>query len=74
MMRSYAALGAPHELWQETSPPTLVIGEVEQIWAAIAERDDWQPFGAAVVAIRRLGEALGVPAQETGKVDGESAS
>ncbi len=74
MMRGYAPLGAPHELWQETSPPTLVIGEVEQIWAAIAERDDWQPFGAAVVAIRRLGEALGVPAQETGKVDGESAS
>ena len=34
------------------------IEEVERIWAAIADRDDWQPLGDKVAAIRRLGDAL----------------
>jgi hypothetical protein len=34
------------------------IDEVEEIWAAIAERDDWKPFEDKVNAIRRMGEAL----------------
>ena len=48
-----------HPLWQEEAPPTLVIDEVERVWAAIAEKDDWQPLVDKVAAIRRLGEALG---------------
>jgi hypothetical protein len=36
----------------------LLIDEVEEIWAAIAERDDWSLFKAKVAAIRRMGEAL----------------
>jgi hypothetical protein len=35
------------------------IDEVEAIWSAIAERDDWQPFKEKVRAIRRMGEAMG---------------
>jgi hypothetical protein len=35
------------------------IEEVEAIWSAIAERDDWQPFNDKVNAIRRMGEAMG---------------
>jgi len=34
------------------------IEEVEAIWSAIAERDDWQPFHDKVRAIRRMGEAM----------------
>jgi hypothetical protein len=34
------------------------IDEVEAIWAAISERDDWQPFEDKVRAIRRMGEAM----------------
>jgi hypothetical protein len=34
------------------------IDEVEAIWAAIAERDDWQPFNDKVAAVRRMGEAV----------------
>jgi len=34
------------------------IEEVEAIWAAIAEHDDWQPFETKVAAIRRMGDAM----------------
>jgi hypothetical protein len=34
------------------------IEEVEAIWDAIAERDDWSPFNAKIEAIRRMGEAV----------------
>jgi hypothetical protein len=34
------------------------IEEVEAIWSAIAERDDWQPFNNKVKAIRLMGEAV----------------
>ena len=35
----------------------MLIEEVERIWSAIAERDDWAPFESKVEAIRRMGEA-----------------
>ena len=34
------------------------IDEVEAIWSAIAEEDDWQPFHNKVKAVRRMGEAM----------------
>jgi hypothetical protein len=34
------------------------IDEVEAIWSAISERDDWQPFDDKVNAIRTMGEAM----------------
>jgi hypothetical protein len=34
------------------------IDEVEAIWSAIAELDDWKPFEQKVTAIRRMGEAM----------------
>ena len=51
--------GLDHPLWHEAEPPHLLIEEVERIWAAIAERDDWKPLEDHVAAIRRLGDALG---------------
>jgi hypothetical protein len=35
------------------------IDEVEAIWSAIADSDDWGPLHAKVAAIRRMGEAMG---------------
>ncbi len=35
-------------------PCTLLIDEIEAIWRAIAERDDWAPFEAKVQAIRAI--------------------
>ena len=41
-------------------PQELLIDEIEQIWAAIAERDDWGPFNAKLADIEtaRLAYAL----------------
>lgn len=58
-LRRYRAVGADHPLWAEATPPTLVLDEVERIWAAIDQADDWAPLAEQVAAIRRLGEALG---------------
>ena len=41
-----------------TAPCGMLIEEVEAIWAAIAERDDWAPLAAKVTAIRAMGAAL----------------
>jgi uncharacterized protein YdiU (UPF0061 family) len=51
--------------WSDAKPCSMHIDEVEAIWDAIAERDDWSPFEAKVAAIRRMGEAM---------VEGESTS
>ena len=52
-----------HPYWSEPKPCSMHIEEVEAIWSAIAERDDWTPFNAKVDAIRRMGEAMasGIP-------------
>ncbi len=48
-----------HPYWSDATPQTLLIEEVEAIWAAIAERDDWSPLETKVAAIRRMGAAHG---------------
>ncbi|MEO5809742.1 MAG: protein adenylyltransferase SelO family protein, partial [Sphingomicrobium sp.] len=48
----------PHPYWSDPAPCSLRIEEVEAIWLAIAERDDWSPFNAKIAAIRRFGEAM----------------
>ena len=48
-----------HTYWSDTEPCSMHIDEVEAIWSAIAERDDWQPFEDKVRAVRRMGEAMG---------------
>jgi uncharacterized protein YdiU (UPF0061 family) len=45
--------GRPH-------PETLLIGEIEELWSAIDQRDDWAPFDAKVESIRALGDLLGL--------------
>lgn len=44
--------------WSDAEPCSMHIEEVEAIWDAIAEGDDWSPFEAKIVAIRRMGAAL----------------
>ncbi|BBD97543.1 YdiU family protein [Sphingobium amiense] len=50
-----------HAWWADAAPCSMHIEEVEAIWSAIDERDDWQPLHAKVAAIRRMGAALGPP-------------
>jgi uncharacterized protein YdiU (UPF0061 family) len=46
-----------HPCWSDDAPCSMHIAEVETIWSAIAERDDWEPLYQKVTAIRRMGEA-----------------
>ena len=48
-----------HPYWNSDGPCSMHIDEVEAIWSAIAERDDWQPLNNKVKAIRLMGEAMG---------------
>jgi uncharacterized protein YdiU (UPF0061 family) len=53
--------GAPtHAYFQRLQPVSLVIEEVEALWSAIAERDDWGPFETKLAEIDTLKQALEV--------------
>lgn len=47
-----------HPYWGASAPQSMLIDEVESIWAAIAERDDWGPLFAKVDTVRAMGDAL----------------
>ena len=47
-----------HSYWSDADPCSMHIEEVEAIWSAIAEDDDWKPLEDKVTAIRRMGEAM----------------
>jgi uncharacterized protein YdiU (UPF0061 family) len=49
-----------HPYFAATEPQELLIDEIEAIWAAIAEGDDWTPFEAKLVAIGEAAQALGL--------------
>lgn len=46
-----------HAYWHG-EPCAMLIDEVESIWAAIDQSDDWAPFDAKIESIRTMGEAL----------------
>jgi serine/tyrosine/threonine adenylyltransferase len=46
-----------HPYWKGDAPCSMHIGEVEQIWNAIAERDDWTTLTSKVSQIREMGAA-----------------
>jgi uncharacterized protein YdiU (UPF0061 family) len=47
-----------HPYWSDAAPCSMHIDEVEAIWSAIADGDDWKPLDDKVTAIRRMGEAM----------------
>lgn len=53
-----AAKMLAHAYFQRARPVSLVISEVEALWAPIAERDDWSSFEAKLRDIADLREAL----------------
>ena len=48
-----------HPYWSGDAPQSMLIDEVEAIWAAIAERDDWTPLARKIAAVRAMGMAHG---------------
>ena len=47
-----------HPYWSDAAPCSMHIEQVEAIWSAIAERDDWQPLDDKITAVRRMGDAM----------------
>jgi len=62
-LSQYTPIEGSHDYWQDEAPQSMLIEEVEAIWSAIDERDDWQPLIDKVAALRRMGDAHG-PAPE----------
>lgn len=53
-----------HPYFARPAPCTMLIDEVEAIWAPIAEKDDWSLFEAKLKAIAEMADAYGtVPEQ-----------
>ncbi len=55
--QNYAGKSAHNDYWKNSPICSMHIDEVEKIWGAIADRDDWQPLENKVVQIRKLGAA-----------------
>jgi uncharacterized protein YdiU (UPF0061 family) len=47
-----------HAYFARSEPEELIYEEIEQIWTAIADRDDWEPFGAKLAGIEAMRAAL----------------
>lgn len=68
MLRGYQPSASTEDaIWQESTPPGLLIDEVERIWSAIDADDDWSEMHKKVEAIRALGAALGKPPSPAGQ-------
>ena len=61
MLDAYGSPRTGHNYWRGDAPQSLLIEEVERIWSAIEQRDDWQPLHDKVAALRVMGEAMGRP-------------
>jgi uncharacterized protein YdiU (UPF0061 family) len=46
--------------FQAPEPEEMLIDEIEAIWAAIAERDDWSPFRDKITAVGSMREAYAI--------------
>ena len=51
-----------HPAFAAPEPQEMLIDEVEAIWAAVAERDDWTPFNDKLARIEAWRRALDFPA------------
>ncbi|MEJ2457726.1 MAG: YdiU family protein [Novosphingobium sp.] len=62
MLREYQpTAGTDDPFWRQDQPPGVLIDEVERIWSAIDEHDDWSVLHTKVAEIRELGHNLGEP-------------
>ncbi|MXO57417.1 protein adenylyltransferase SelO family protein [Pontixanthobacter gangjinensis] len=60
-LESYDATVSDHPYWSGGTPQSMLIDEVETLWSAIDERDDWRPLEDKIRAIREAGDAHGTP-------------
>ena len=58
-LAGYQPVADTHDYWSDAAPQSMLIEEVEAIWDAIAQGDDWGPLRAKIAALRRMGAAHG---------------
>ncbi len=58
ILRGYAPVNASDDYWLSNPACAMLIDEVEMIWDAIAQKDDWQPLYQKLAQIQDLGQAL----------------
>ena len=56
-LAAYEPMISDHPYWNDAAPVTMLIEDVEAIWAPIAEMDDWSGLDEKIAAIRRMGDA-----------------
>ena len=56
--RADAAARLSHPYFADATPHTMLIDEVEALWAPIAQRDDWSLFEAKLAQLREMRDAL----------------
>ena len=66
ILSRYRAVENDHPYWSESTAESMLIEEVEAIWSAIDQRDDWQPLHEKVNRIRRMGDAHGAAPEPAG--------
>lgn len=47
-----------HAYFENAEPQEMLIDEIEAIWAAIADHDDWSPLDAKLTAVGQAAEAM----------------
>ena len=57
-----------HPYWHRGEPESMLIEEVETLWSAIADHDDWQPVMEKVERLRLVHAAHGEPPMAAGHV------
>ena len=72
LLSGFERIEDAHPYWSEGAPESMLIDEVETIWSAIDQRDDWQPLHDKVAALRRMGEAHGPAPVPCGHISGFS--
>ena len=58
ILANYQPRAARDHVYWQGEPCPMLIDEVEAIWSAIDQRDDWTPFEAKIAKIREMGTAL----------------
>ncbi|KHK89359.1 protein adenylyltransferase SelO family protein [Novosphingobium malaysiense] len=66
LRRYIPAADTEADIWHANEPPNLLIEEVERIWSAIDEHDDWAPLQEKLAQIRNLGRNLDEPPEPCG--------
>ena len=58
LLRDFAPVeGQRHDYWTKSAICSMLIHEVEDIWQAISESDDWEPLQRKIHIIREMGQA-----------------